>query len=335
MSQRTALITGVAGQDGSYMAELLLAKDYKVFGLIRRSGSPGHTARIDHLLDRMELLTGDLTDLSSLQRALLKSKPNEVYNFAAQSFVGGSFTSPLHTADVTGLGALQLFEAVRLYTSVSEHVRVYQASSSEMFGEATTSTQHEATPFDPLSPYACAKTFAHFCAQLYRRSYGMYIACGIAFNHESERRGEEFVTRKITKAVAQVKLGQQDLLRLGNLDARRDWSHAEDIVRGAYQMLQLERPHTLVLASGETHSVQEFVDKAFDRVGLVGSQYVIQDTALRRPADPMFLCGDATKARQVLGWVPQVSFDTLVHRMVDHDLREATEALARDPARAP
>ena len=317
--KRRALITGITGQDGSYCAELLLSKDYEVYGLVRRSSTDNLT-RIRHLVEAnaVKVIHGDLTDGPSVEKAIISSHPQEVYNYCAQSFVSASFITPLHTTDVTGLGALRLFEAVRLMTSASEAVRIYQASSSEMFGDQP-SPQSETTPFHPRSPYGCAKAFAHYCAQVYRHAYGMFISCGIGFNHESERRGEEFVTRKITKAVAAIKAGQQDQLRLGRLDARRDWSHAEDIVEAAWLMMQHDHPDDYVLASGVSHTVKEFAQAAFEEAGLDIRKYLIEDPLLYRPLDVTDLCGDATKARTELGWTPKVDFRTLVQRMVEAD----------------
>lgn len=324
MTQRRALVTGASGQTGSYMVDLLLEKGYTVFAGTRRT-STSNTERLAHCLSRITLLPMDLTDSSSLEHALYEAMPHEVYNFAAQSFVAESFATPLATSDVTGLGALRLFEAVR---NVCPTARVYQASSSEMFGNSR-APQSETTPFAPVSPYAAAKTFAHYCAQVYRRAYRMYIACGICFNHESERRGEEFVTRKISKAVAAIKTGQQPRLVLGNLAAMRDWCHAEDVVRGAWAMLQEEEAADYVLASGKTHSVQEFVARAFDTVGLTWGDYVDIDPQFYRPAEVNVLCGDATKARSLLNWRPRVSFEELVARMVGHDLAVADADLSR------
>ena len=316
MSLKRALITGVTGQSGSYLAELLLAKDYRVFGLVRRTDSVS-LWRIAHILESIELIPGDLTDQTSLQRALKLSEPDEIYNLAAQSFVASSFTAPLHTSDVTGLGALRLFEAARL---VAPEARIYQASSSEQYGQVKHSPQTEDTPFHPASPYGAAKTFAHFCAQVYRQAYGMFIVCGIAFNHESPRRGEEFVTRKITKAVAAIKRGEQSVLRLGDLTPARDWSHAQDIMRGAMAALHHAVPEDYVLSSGVAHSVREFVEVAFNHAGLEWQKYVKIDPAFQRPLDIARLCGCSEKARQVLGWVPSVSFVQLVQEMVEHDL---------------
>ena len=312
-----ALITGITGQLGSYLADLLLEKGYEVWGLVRRSSTPS-VERILHLYPRIHLINGDLTDSSSIEAALRISKPREVYNCAAQSEVGTSFIEPLHTSDVTGLGALRLFDACRTHLSQHECPRIYQASTSEMFGNQPP-PQSEVTPFQPSSPYACAKTFAHFCAQLYRKAYGMYIACGINFNFESERRGEYFVSRKITKGVAAIKRGEATELRLGNLAAVRDWSHAEDIARAAWLMLQQPEPDDYVIASEETHTVQEFVDLACNYAG-VDPQCVKVDPQYFRPLDVHHLQGCAAKAKRVLGWQPTIRFHELVRRMVVHDL---------------
>ena len=321
MPNRRALILGVTGQLGSYLAELLLHKGYTVYGMVRRV-SADRMERIRHLEGRLEILHGDLTDQPSIERALQLSKPQEIYNCAAQSQVGTSFIEPLHSADVPGLGALRLFEAVRTHTSASAHVRIYHASTSEMFGNQPP-PQSEATPFNPSSPYACAKTFAHFCAQMYRRAYGMFIACGINFNFESERRSPEFVTRKITQGIARIKAGESSILRLGNLAAIRDWSHAEDVARAAWLMLQQPTPDDYVIASGESHTVQEFVDLAFSHASLNSSDYVHIDPQLFRPLDVGNLQGCAAKAKAVLGWEPTIRFSTLVQRMVEHDLTRA------------
>ena len=317
--KRRALITGITGQDGSYLAEFLLEKDYEVYGMVRRSSSPT-LSRIFHLLDRVKLVEGDLSDDASLRRCLAVSKPQEVYNLAAQSQVGISFLEPIHTSEVTGIGALRLYEAVRLYTSLSEGVRLYQASSSEMFGNAPTSPQTELTPMRPVSPYGCAKLFAHSMAQTYRASYGMFIACGIAYNHESPRRGEEFVTRKITRVAAMIAAGAPMKLTLGNIDARRDWSHAKDIVRGMWLLLQHSTPLDCILASGTSTSVQEFYQKVFACLHLNPSVHVELQTALRRPTEIAQLVGDTTLARTTLGWTPTYTLDTLIKEMVDAEL---------------
>jgi GDPmannose 4,6-dehydratase len=313
---KTAFITGITGQDGSYLAEFLLEKGYQVFGLVRRASSPRYD-RIEHILDRIVLVEGDLTDLTSLQLALETAQPDEIYNLAAQSFVGASWNQPILTSDVTGLGAVRLFEAAR---RVCPKAKIYQASSSEMFGHAQEVPQKETTPFNPQSPYACAKVFAHHMAHVYRKSYGMFIACGICFNHESPRRGIEFVTRKISDGVARIKLGLSNELRLGNLDAKRDWGYAGDYVKAMWLMLQQDKPDDYVIATGETHSVREFVEIAFQVVGLDWRKYVVIDERFYRPADVPLLQGDPSKAMRVLGWKPETTFKELVKMMVEYDL---------------
>ena len=310
-----ALITGITGQDGSYLAELLLAKGYEVHGIIRRS-STFSTGRIEHLYDRLHLHYGDVTDGSGLYSLLRKVQPNEVYNLAAQSHVRVSFDQPSYTANATGLGTLALLEAVR---DVAPGARVYQASSSEQFGNEP-SPQSEATAFRPRSPYACAKVFAHHLAVNYRESYGLHVSCGILFNHESPRRGETFVTRKIAQAVARIAAGKQDRVALGNLDARRDWGFAGDYVGAMWLMLQQERPDDYVIATGETHSVQEFLDVACARVGLDPAAIVEHDPRYDRPAEVDCLLGDASKAHRALNWKPTVTFRALVHMMVDAEV---------------
>ena len=314
--KRRALVFGATGQDGSYLCELLLEKDYDVFAILRRTSTNG-TERIAHLLDRLKVIPADLSDSPSLAHAMKLADPQEVYNLAAHSYVAASFTEPLHTADITGLGALRVFEAVRLHAPTA---RVYQASSSEMFGNALRSPQNEETPFNPVSPYGAAKTFAHHCAVLYRKAYRMHLSCGINFNHESERRGEEFVTRKITKAIGRIKAGQQKTLQLGWTSAQRDWSHAEDVMRAAWLMLQQETPDDYVIASGESHMVNDFIVQAFRWAGLTPDDYVVNALNPQRPNEITCLRGDSQKARRVLGWEPTISFCELVRRMVDHDL---------------
>ena len=306
-----ALITGITGQDGSYLAELLLGKGYDVHGVIRRS-STFSTGRIEHIYDRLHLHYGDVTDGSGLYSLLRKVQPNEVYNLAAQSHVRVSFDQPSYTANATGFGPLALLEAVR---DVAPEARVYQASSSEQFGNEP-SPQSEATAFRPRSPYACAKVFAHHIAVNYRESYGLHISCGILFNHESPRRGETFVTRKIARAAARIAAGRQDKLNLGNLDAKRDWGFAGDYVEAMWLMLQQETPDDYVIATGECHSVEEFGELAFGRVGLNFQRHVQFDARYYRPAEVDELCGDASKAMAVLGWKPRVSFPALVRMMV-------------------
>ena len=321
---KTALITGLTGQDGSYLAEFLLNKGYQVYGLVRRLSSP-NVGRIKHIQDRIILLEGDLTDQSSLGTTLQESQPDEIYNLAAQSFVPTSWTQPILTGDVNGFGAIRLFETVR---DLYKGIRVYQASSSEMFGATKELPQNEKTIFHPRSPYACAKIYAHHMAINYRESYGMYICSGILFNHESPRRGFEFVTRKITNSVARIYYGLDKEIRLGNLEASRDWGYAGDYVKAMWLMLQQERPDDYVIATGESHSVKEFVEIAFTEVGLDWRDYVIVDKALYRPADVPCLCGDASKAKRVFGWAPEVTFKQLVSRMVKADLEEVKDLIS-------
>jgi GDPmannose 4,6-dehydratase len=310
-----ALITGITGQDGSYLAELLLAKGYDVHGVVRRSSSDTR-GRISHL-PAVTLHRGDMADGGSIARIVDEVEPDEIYNLAAQSHVGDSFDQPEYTGDVTGVGTLRLLEAVHRY---SPGARFYQASSSEMFGGMLgTAPQDEETPFHPRSPYGCAKVYAHHQAVNYRESYGLHASCGILFNHESPRRGEEFVTRKIARAVGRIAKGTQDKLHLGNLDAKRDWGFAGDYVQAMWLMLQQETPDDYVIATGETHTVREFCEMAFARVGLRWQEHVMVDPALFRPAEVDLLLGDASKAREVLGWEPRCSFRSLVQEMVDAD----------------
>ena len=320
MAHKVALITGITGQDGAYLAAELLPLGYTVYGLTRRR-SDNSLARLNLLgiaeHKSLVLVDGDITDLGSITRVLEDVKPTEVYNLAAQSFVGASWQQPLYTSLATGLGALNVFEAVRIKCPGA---RVYQASSSEMFGNSTSPMQNETTPFNPSSPYAVAKVFAHHMAVNYRRSFGMGISCGILFNHESPLRGIEFVTRKITHTVAKIVHGQADKLVLGNLDAKRDWGHARDYAHAMYLMVQHPLPEDYVIATGITVSVGEFCQLAFDCVGLNASFYVESAAALQRPADVGHLCGDATKAAQRLGWKPTTTLAQLVEEMVKADL---------------
>ena len=310
------MITGISGQDGSYLAEFLLERGYQVFGLLRRSSSP-RTERIEHILDRLELLSGDLLDQGSLIRALDEAQPHEVYNLAAQSFVPTSWTEPVFTAEATALGVMRLLEALR---HVCPDARFYQASTSEMFGSAP-APQHEGTPFHPRSPYGVAKVFAHWATVNYRESYGTYAVSGILFNHESPRRGPEFVTRKVSQAVARISLGKQKGLKLGNLQARRDWGHARDFVRAMWAMLQLDTPKDFVIATGQTHTVGELCRIAFEVAGLDWRDHVTSDSALLRPAEVDHLVGDAKHAQNQLGWKPEITFAQLVREMVENDLR--------------
>lgn len=313
---KRALITGLTGQDGSYLAELLLDKGYDVYGLVRRSSTEGFE-RIEGYRRRITLIDGDLSDQSSLLDAVEQARPDEVYNLAAQSFVGTSWREPVFTGDIDALGVTRMLEALR---RVNPETRFYQASSSEMFGRVRETPQTEDTPFHPRSPYGVAKVYGYHITVNYRESYGMHASNGILFNHESPRRGIEFVTRKITDAVARIKLGMAEDLRLGNLDAKRDWGHAADYVRAMWLMLQADEPGDYVIATGETHTVREFCEIAFARVGLDYEAYVVVDPAFFRPAEVELLLGDASKARRELGWEPTVSFRGLVEMMVDADL---------------
>jgi GDPmannose 4,6-dehydratase len=316
VSARKALITGITGQDGSYLAELLLDKGYQVHGLVRRSSS-FNTWRIDHVRDHLILHYGDLVDQNSLVRTLELVAPDEVYNLAAQSHVKVSFEMPEYTAGVTALGVLRLLDAVR---ELGMTTRVYQAGSSEMFGLVQETPQSEKTPFYPRSPYGVSKVFAHWMAINYREGYGMPVSNGILFNHESPRRGENFVTRKITMGIAAIKKGKAKELRLGNLDAKRDWGFAKDYVEAMWLMLQQEKPDDYVVATGETHSVREFLEEAFSYLGLHWQDYVVVDPKYFRPAEVDFLLGDPTKAQRALGWQPKVGFKELVRIMVDADM---------------
>jgi GDPmannose 4,6-dehydratase len=314
--EKTALITGITGQDGSYLAELLLSKGYKVYGLVRRA-STDNCQRLEHLLSRLTLIPGDLLDQTSLLDALEQTQPHEVYNLAAQSFVPASWQQPILTAEFTAVGVTRLLDAIR---RVCPKARFYQASSSEMFGKVRETPQKETTPFHPRSPYGVAKAYSHFITVNYRESYGMFACSGILFNHESPRRGLEFVTRKITHGVAQIKLGMAEELRLGNLDAKRDWGFAGDYVRAMWLMLQQEEADDYVIGTGETHSVEEFVRIAFDRAGLDWRRHVVIDPRFYRPAEVDLLLADASKAREMLGWQPRLSFEQMVGDMVDADL---------------
>jgi GDPmannose 4,6-dehydratase len=317
LSAKRAFVTGITGQDGSYLAELLLEKGYEVHGLVRRSSS-FNTWRIDHIRDRISLHYGDLVDQYSLVRTLQKVIPDEVYNLAAQSHVKVSFDMPEYTADVTAVGVLRLLGAVR---EIGVPTRFYQAGSSEMFGLVQETPQSERTPFHPRSPYAAAKIFAHWVTVNHREGYGMHVSNGILFNHESPRRGENFVTRKITMGLAAIKKGQASELRLGNLDAKRDWGFAKDYVEAMWLMLQQEKGDDYVVATGETYSVREFLEEAFSYVGLHWQDYVKVDPNYFRPAEVDLLLGDPTKAKKVLGWTPRVGFKELVRMMVDADLQ--------------
>lgn len=318
-ANKTALITGIAGQDGSYLAELLLEKGYTVYGLMRGQHNPKQ-AIVEKMFPNVKLVDGDLIDTSSLVSALNESKPDEVYNLAAMSFVALSFKQPELTGNVTGLGALRMLEAIRLVGG-TKSIKFYQASSSEMYGQVREVPQTELTPFHPRSPYGVAKAYAHYITLNYRESYDMHASCGILFNHESPRRGYEFVTRKISSSVARIKLGLQKEIELGNLDAKRDWGFAGDYVRGMWLMLQQPKGDDYVLATNETHSIREFLDLAFKEVGIDDwSPYVKQVERYMRPAEVDLLIGDPAKAKKVLGWKPEVDFPSLVKMMVASDL---------------
>ena len=330
---KKALITGITGQDGSYLTEFLLSKGYIVYGVIRRSSS-FNTGRIDHIYQdphdpspRMRLIYGDLNDASSLNKIIRTVEPDEIYNLGAQSHVRVSFDVPEYTAEITGLGTVRLLEAIR---ETGVQTRFYQASSSEMYGNSP-SPQSERTPFQPRSPYAAAKVYAHWMTVNYREGYGLFACNGILFNHESPRRGETFVSRKITKAVARIKLGRQEKLFLGNLDAKRDWGYAIDYMEAVWLMLQQDEPDDYVIATGETNSVRDFLGEAFGYVNLDWQKYVEIDPRYYRPTEVDVLLGDASKARQKLGWRPRVKFRDLVRMMVDADL-QAESTRASDPA---
>jgi GDPmannose 4,6-dehydratase len=318
---KSALITGITGQDGSYLAEFLLEKGYKVYGLVRRS-STLNFERIHHIQDRVELLSGDLTDQNSLLYALQEARPDEVYNLAAQSFVQTSWTQPVLTGDVTAIGVTRMLEAIKVFDLKT---RFYQASSSEMFGKVQAVPQKEDTPLYPRSPYGVAKVYGHWATINYRESYDMFAVSGILFNHESPRRGLEFVTRKVTDAAARIKLGMAKELRLGNLDAERDWGFAGDYVRAMWMMLQQDQPDDYVIATGKTWSVRQLVETAFSYLELDWEQFVVQDPRFMRPAEVDLLVGDPSKAREALGWEPAVGFEALVHMMVDADMARLRE----------
>jgi GDPmannose 4,6-dehydratase len=313
---RKALITGITGQDGSYLAELLLEKGYHVVGVVRRS-STDHYERIDHLMERLTLVDADLLDPSSLMAALEQSQADEVYNLAAQSYVPTSFRQPVLTAEFTAVSVARLLEAVK---QVRPEARFYQASSSEMFGKVAESPQTEQTRFHPRSPYGVAKVYGHWITVNYREAYGMHASSGILFNHESPRRGLQFVTRKITAAVARIRHGLQDRLALGNLEARRDWGFAGDYVEAMWRMLQQDTPSDFVIATGETHAVREFCEIAFSHVGLDYRKHVVTDPQFLRPAEVDLLLGDASRAQELLGWKPKVDFPSLVRMMTDADM---------------
>ena len=316
---KRALITGITGMDGSHLADLLLEKGYEVYGMERRSSSKNRT-NTEHLKDKVTFLTADLTDQGSLLRALKNSNPDEVYNLASQSFVYASWEMPEQTGDVTGLGVMRMLEAIREY---GKPIKFYQASSSEMFGKVQETPQTEDTPFYPRSPYGIAKVYGHWITKNYRESYGMFACSGILFNHESERRGIEFVTRKISDGIAQISTGLSNKIILGNLDAKRDWGYSPDYVEDMWLMLQQDTSDDYVISTGETHSIREFLDVAFNYVGLPNwEQFVGQDERYMRPAEVDYLRGDSTKAREVLGWKPKTSFKDLVEIMVENDIKK-------------
>jgi GDPmannose 4,6-dehydratase len=328
---KTALITGITGQDGSYLAEHLLAEGYRVFGMVRRSSTEAFE-RIAHLGDRITLLQADLLDQASVNRAIEDSEPDELYNLAAQSFVPTSFEQPVLTGEYTALGVTRVLEGVR---AVNPKIRFYQASSSEMFGKVRETPQNELTPFHPRSPYAVAKAYGHFLTVNYRESYGIFAASGILFNHESPRRGREFVTRKITDGVARIRHGLAKELRLGNVEAKRDWGYAGDYVVAMHRMLQRETPSDYVIATGETHSVREFCEIAFARAGLEWQRFVVTDPKFFRPAEVELLVGDVGKAERELGWKPTVGFRALVEKMVDADLSHLALEIERSKIKVP
>ncbi len=314
---KTALITGITGQDGSYLAEFLLTQGYKVYGMVRRA-SVERFDRILQIQDKVHLVQGDLADQSSLDEAIKQVQPDEVYNLGSQSFVPTSWNQPVLTGDVTGLGVTRILEAIRKHRP---QARTYQASSSEMYGHVKVAPQDESTSFHPRSPYAVAKVYGHYITVNYRESYNLFACSGICFNHESPRRGLEFVSRKVTSAVAAIKLGRQKKLSLGNLESKRDWGFAGDYVKAMWQMLQRDAPADYVVATGEAHSVRELVELAFDCAGLSWHDYVVFDQKLLRPAEVNALVGNATKAKRELGWTPEVSFHRLIEMMVEHDLQ--------------
>ena len=321
--RKRALITGIGGMDGSHLAELLLSKDYEVFGIERRKATEDRT-NVQHISDKITFLKGDLADQNSLVRSLKESEPHEVYNLAAQSFVEDSWDTPEVIANTTGVGVLRMLEAIREYGS--KDIRFYQASSSEMFGKMVENPANENTPFYPRSPYGIAKLFGHWTSKNYRESYGMYNCSGILFNHESERRGKQFVTRKITHGIAKIYLGLADTLALGNLEASRDWGYAPDYVEGMWMMLQQDQPDDYVLATGETRTIRELLDVAFSCVGISDwTRYVIKDEKFYRPAEVDVLRGDYSKANNILGWKPKTTFQEMIQRMVKNDINLLTK----------
>ena len=318
---KRALITGINGMDGSHLADFLLTKGYEVFGMERRTSYPNRL-NTKHLEGKITFINGDLTDQNSLRRCLVKSNPHEVYNLAAQSFVGESWNTPEQTGDVTALGALRMLAAIREY---GKDVKYYQASTSEMFGRMVENPAKETTPFYPRSPYGVAKLYGHWITKNYRESYDMFNVSGILFNHESERRGIEFVTRKITDGVAKIHLGLEDYITLGNLDSRRDWGYSPDYVKSMWMMLQQDKPDDYVIATGEEHTIREFLEIAFKCINIDDwEKYVLQDERYMRPAEVAVLCGDSSKAREVLGWEPETSFERMIINMITNDIELLT-----------
>ena len=315
---KKALITGINGMDGSHLADFLLTKDYEVFGMERRTSYPNRL-NTKHLEGKITFINGDLSDQNSISRCIKECDPDEIYHLAAQSFVGESWNTPEQTGDVTGLGVLRVLEAIREY---GKEIKFYQASTSEMFGRMVENPAKETTPFYPRSPYGVAKLYGHWITKNYRESYDMFNVSGILFNHESERRGIEFVTRKITDGVAKIKLGLEEHILLGNLDSKRDWGYSPDYVESMWMMLQQDNPEDYVIATGKDHTIREFLDIAFNHVGISDwSKYVKQDERYMRPAEVAVLCGDSTRARDILGWKPKTSFEQMVFNMVDNDLK--------------
>ena len=318
---KRALITGINGMDGSHLADFLLEKGYEIYGMERRTSYPNRL-NTKHLAGKITFINGDLTDQNSLRRCLVKSNPHEVYNLAAQSFVGESWNTPEQTGDVTALGALRMLEAIREY---GKDVKYYQASTSEMFGRMVENPAKETTPFYPRSPYGVAKLYGHWITKNYRESYDMFNVSGILFNHESERRGIEFVTRKITDGVAKIHLGLEDYITLGNLDSRRDWGYSPDYVKSMWMMLQQDKPDDYVIATGEEHTIREFLEIAFKCINIDDwEKYVLQDERYMRPAEVAVLCGDSSKAREVLGWEPETSFEQMIINMITNDIELLT-----------
>ena len=318
---KRALITGINGMDGSHLADFLLTKGYEVFGMERRTSYPNRL-NTKHLEGKITFINGDLTDQNSLRRCLVKSNPHEVYNLAAQSFVGESWNTPEQTGDVTALGALRMLEAIREY---GKDVKYYQASTSEMFGRMVENPAKETTPFYPRTPYGVAKLYGHWITKNYRESYDMFNVSGILFNHESERRGIEFVTRKITDGVAKIHLGLEDYITLGNLDSKRDWGYSPDYVKSMWMMLQQDKPDDYVIATGEEHTIREFLEIAFKCINIDDwEKYVLQDERYMRPAEVAVLCGDSSKAREVLGWKPETSFERMIINMITNDIELLT-----------